>query len=588
MSQFINLLDTPYSRRGSYMAFANDNNGLNVRGKSNLWLCNTRTLGYAMTSMSAQNTYRQMLLQPLRNGAPVAAFIDTTPYEIILRTSWGDLRFCIGEKKLMMAYGENGLALRVTPPAPRFPGPTSVPMLDGTGRHILDFSMSNLVVTPVIGTMSAKPAFLDILPDEKGVLQVAFDDCPIDPELRPVGDYPTYEACVADVKEEFDDFCERVMPSLPEPFETRRLQALWETWNMMVGPDDENDYRRPMVKMIHCIFEQAFAWQMPMQAVCLGRDPALAWDVFCSCFQFQDRHGRLSDAVPYKEVPGRPAMKPPVQGALLLWLMKNGVVEAADPSPEDRQWMLDRMIRWTEYFFSFRDCDRDGLCEYFRTLETGWEDAPQYRLGLPLASPDLNALLALQLEAIARFGALCGMPEQEQNGYMERSRKLIGQIAERFWDGEKWFAFNVETGRRSDCDNISLYLPLLLGDRLPREIVEKSIRNLFRDGGFATPFGLASEALDSPYYRGGFSSGSVITPAQFFLCLALEECGRADLAADIGRRYCLALREHGFYHIYNGLSGEEDRTLTAYGERGLFWSAWTSSCYFFLADRYGK
>ena len=588
MSQFINLLETPYSRRGSYMAFANDNNGLNVRGKSNLWLCNTRTLGYAMTSMSAQNTYRQMLLQPVRNGMPVAAFIDSTPYEIILRTRWGDLRFCIGEKKLMMAYGENGLALRVTPPAPRFPGPTSVPMLDGTGRHILDFSMSNLVVTPVIGTMSAKPAFLDILPDENGVLQVAFDDCPIDPELRPVGDYPTYEACVANVKEEFDAFCERVMPSLPEPFEERRLQALWETWNMMVGPDDENDYRRPMVKMIHCIFEQAFAWQMPMQAVCLNRDPALAWDVFCSCFQFQDKHGRLSDAVPYKEVPGRPAMKPPVQGAMLLWMMKNGVVEAADPSPEDRKWMLDRMIRWTEYFFSFRDCDRDGLCEYFRTLETGWEDAPQYRIGLPLASPDLNALLALQLEAIARFGALCGMPEQEQNVYMERSRKLIGQIADRFWDGEKWFAFHVETGRRSDCDNISLYLPLLLGGRLPREIVEKSIRNLFRDGGFATPFGLASEALDSPYFRGGFSSGSVITPAQFFLCLALEECGRADLAADLGRRYCMALREHGFYHIYNALSGEEDRTLTAYGERGLFWSAWTSSCYFFLADRYGK
>ena len=32
----------------------------------------------------------------------------------------------------------------------------------------------------------------------------------------------------------------------------------------------------------------------------------------------------------------------------------------------------------------------------------------------------------------------------------------------------------------------------------------------------------------------------------------------------------------------------EDRSLTAFGEKGLFWSAWTSSCYFWMADRYGR
>ena len=68
MDQFINLLDTPYSRRGSYMSFANDNNGVNVRGKSSLWLCNSRSLGYAMTSMASPNNYRQVLLQPISQG----------------------------------------------------------------------------------------------------------------------------------------------------------------------------------------------------------------------------------------------------------------------------------------------------------------------------------------------------------------------------------------------------------------------------------------------------------------------------------------------------------------------------------------
>jgi hypothetical protein len=588
VDQFINLLDTPYSRRGSYMSFANDNNGVNVRGKSSPWLCNSRSLGYAMTSMASPNNYRQVLLQPISQGLPAAAFINTTPYEVILETAQGSLRFCLGEKKLMMAYGTDGLTLRVTPPPLRFPGPTSIPLLDAAGRRMIEFNMTNLVITPIAGTIKAGPMFLDILPDENGVLQVAFDDCPFDPDLRPVGDYPSYEACVSSVREDFDSFCAEIMPELPAPYEEKRLQALWQTWNMMVGPDDENDYHRPMVKMIHCIFEQAFAWQMPMQAICLHRAPKLAWDLLCSCFEYQDAHGRLSDAVPYKDVPGRPAMKPPVQGAALLWLMDNGVFDAAAPSEAERNWLLERMIKATDFYFNFRDCDHDGLCEYDHALETGWEDAPQYRLGMPQAAPDLNALLALQLEAIARLGALCGMPAVEQAAYTERSRALIRQLIAAFWDGEQWHSVNVETQARSQNDNISFYMALLLGRRLPAEVVEKSVARLFRPGGFDSPIGLTSEPMDAPTFRGGFSAGSVITPAQFFLCLALEACGCRDKAQRVANRYCAALRAHGFFHIYNALSGREDRSLTACGERGLFWSAWTSSCYLFLADRYGR
>ena len=32
--QFVNLLDAPYSRRGSYITFANDNYGENIIGKA--------------------------------------------------------------------------------------------------------------------------------------------------------------------------------------------------------------------------------------------------------------------------------------------------------------------------------------------------------------------------------------------------------------------------------------------------------------------------------------------------------------------------------------------------------------------------
>ena len=129
---------------------------------------------------------------------------------------------------------------------------------------------------------------------------------------------------------------------------------------------------------------------------------------------------------------------------------------------------------------------------------------------------------------------------------------------------------------------------MLLGNRLPKEILEKTIAHILRPGGFKTEDGYASEAMDSPYLRHGFSAGSVITPTHFFIPMALEDCGLMDEARDAALRYCRTLKRCGFFHINNALTHREDRSLTAFGEKQLFWSAWTSSCYFFLADHYGR
>ena len=59
--QFVNLLDAPYSRRGSYIAFANDNYGEDLYGKCSLWLCNCRTIGFAMANqMCIRDSRRRM------------------------------------------------------------------------------------------------------------------------------------------------------------------------------------------------------------------------------------------------------------------------------------------------------------------------------------------------------------------------------------------------------------------------------------------------------------------------------------------------------------------------------------------------
>lgn len=584
-AQFVNLLDAPFSRRGSYLAFANDNlRAENVLGMSNLWLCNCRSVNYAMTDLTRPNNYRQVLLQAVRDGVPLPAFLNTSPEEVVIETPAGAVRFCIAERRCVLARTTDGLTLRISPRPDWMSGQVSVQVGES---HDVEFGTGRLRITPLRGTLRRCPGALELTPDDDGVAEAAFEDYLTEPPLRARDAYPSYAGGVEAVRAEFDDFCERVMPALPEEFEPMRRQALWQTWSMMVEPDGESDYRRPMVKMIHSIFESAFGWQMPMQAVWLHNDPKLSWEIFCSCFEFQDPSGRLSDAVGFRDMPGKAAMKPPIHGLALLWLMDRGIIDAAAPATEDKLWLLDRLAKWTEFFFNYRP-GRGALCAYQRVLETGWEDAPQYRLGMPQISPDLNTFLALNCEAIARFGATLGMPDSIQRLWLDREKDIIDGMVSELWDGERWRSVCVGSGAASVNDNITLCLPALLGERLPREILDKTVAHLLREGGFRTPYGYASEALDSPYLRHGFSAGSVITPTHFFVPMLLEQCGCAAEAKEAALSYCRTLRRCGFFHICNALTGREDRSLTAFGEKQLFWSAWTSSCYFFLADRYGR
>ena len=584
---FVNLLEAPFSRRGSYFTFANSTNGQDLIGKCTLWLCNCRINMMAMSmDMNASNGFRQVKLELVKNGKALPALISTTPYEVILSSRHGSVRFAIGERKLVMCRGEDGLGLRVTP-SPRFMGPIALDTQEGNDTKVINFGATRILLLPFAGKLTQTERFVEIAPDKKGVIQMGFEEFLLDPVHRPLDEYPGYDACVASVKADFDGFCEGVCPSLPAKFEPMRLQALWNTWNLMVEPDGEAAYTRTMVKMIHSIFEAAFVWQQPMQAVWLSKNLELAWEIFVAGFDHLDDNGRMADALSFRKNVGGDGLKPPIHGMVLLWLMENR--DFASIPKESKEYVWEGMLRWTEYFMKFRDKDNDGLMEFQSALETGWEDSPYYyEIGFPCASPDLNAFIALAMESLAKLGRDIGKPDDVCKYWEKNAAKLVSKIVAKFWDGKRWFAFNAVTGAKSQTANISLYCPLVLGDRLPKEIIEKSIDFMFSPDGFNTPFGLASEGLTSDNFRHGFTSGSIIVPAEFIMVLGLEACGRKDLAKQVANNYCAIMRDHGMYHIHNALTGHEDRSLTAFGEPGLFWSAWASSCYFWMAAEYGE
>ena len=576
---FIDPLSTPLGRRSSYLCFANANDGAPQLGKSTLYLSTCRGGGAGMTNLNAQNSCRAIRLELTEAGKALPAVISTTPSEVVLQTEKGEARFCLAEKSLVLCAGKDGLGLSIELPASFLNDPAQL----AGGAWRFPFSEGTGLFQVLKGSLIRRRGGFNAEPDENGELLLAFEEFALDPVPR--ASYPDYDEAVKALAAEFDAFCDALYPSLPAEFEPMRRQALFTTWSLTVDPDKGVLYPRTMVKMMRFIFESAFGWQQAMQAICLAKDPRLAWDVLMSCFALQDENGRIADAVSHKAALGV-SMKPPFQGMALKWLLRHA--DLSGIPTEEKKELYDRMAKWIDFLFRFRDIDGDGVWENLSPLETGWEDAVYFYAGFPLAAPDANAYTVVMMDALAELGRSIGLDEAECRGWTERGDALTQKIIDKFWTGERWVAVNTVTGAKGDSPSIPLFATLILGKRLPQEIIDKTVAFIFGENGFETPFGFSSENVHSPYFRHGFTAGSVIVPAQLILCLALEEAGYPEKAREMGLRYARTLRDNGMFHIHNALDGSGERGLVAFGEKQLFWSAWASSVYLFLADRYGK
>ena len=575
---FVKLTALPFARRDSFLAFFNDPGGSEVFGAASLWLSNTRggsTIGAV--------TNRQIKLEIQVGKKAVATVNSTTPYEVIQESDYGDVRYCIGGRGFVRCRGvlEKGASLVMRPTAPRsfLAGAAIYDLMDGTWQ--VAFGESRMRLNPIAGKLAQEGMQMRLTPGDDGLVELVFEEYTVDPIPGDVHTFPDYDACVADVKKDFETYAAAVMPDLPGKYEDMRLQALWSTWSMTNDAHPEDVFQHTVVKMMRGVFEHISGWQQAMQAICLSKDVRLAWSILASCFDYQDVNGRIADIYDNQTLP-KDTMKPPFQGVALKWLMKNR--DLSGIPAEEKKKLYNGLKKWTEFFLLCRDLDKDGIWENRKAGETGWEDGPYFYVGFPLASPDMNAYLEICMEALAAFGKELGEPDADE--WKAKAEKLLDLIVKTFWDGERWFAFNAITKQAAKTDSLPLYAALILGDRLPKDIVDKSIEYIFREGTFETPFGLATESLKSPLYRGGWCQGSVVTPVHMIFPLAFEALGRRDLARRISKEYCDLLMNTGFYHFHNAITGEPSSHSGMGVERTTFWSAWTSSCFLFLADRY--
>lgn len=145
-----------------------------------------------------------------------------------------------------------------------------------------------------------------------------------------------------------------------------------------------------------------------------------------------------------------------------------------------------------------RTVNSDGLSFYAYGYESGTERTPEYfKAGKPVLAPDLNAYLIIVSEIAGKLALMeydSGIGQKWAAHAKELKTKLIAEL----WDGENFVGRNAYTDEASEPDAFLSLVPIILGKRLPGDIISKLAAKIdFEAADSAVGFLLAGGLYDA-------------------------------------------------------------------------------------------
>lgn len=402
-------------------------------------------------------------------------------------------------------------------------------------------------------------------------------------------------------------------------------EAAYVTWSAMVPAGGV--LRRESMLMSKNGMTNVWSWDHCFNAMALWRVPDAAADQILTVFDHQDAYGCLPDYVNDAGIE-RNFVKPPVHGWAVGWLMDRGGL-TDDALAE----LYEPLSRWTRWWFAHRVYGGDGVPSYNHGNDSGWDDATIFAEGVPVQSPDLLAFLALQMQTLARIADRLGgarhfassdgagpvisahetrsavstdearpvastdearsaasdggpggasgsdstRPDLDWPGiasrWRERAAETVRAMSAHFWDGDRFVARHTLTHRPIVSDSLITLMPLVLGELLPTDQFDRTVRRLL-DGGYLTRYGVATEPPGSPeYVADGYWRGPIWAPTTMLLVDGLRRGGRPDLAGEIARRFVATCANAGMAENFDATTGEGLRDLSM---------TWTASVHLIL------
>jgi putative isomerase len=148
-----------------------------------------------------------------------------------------------------------------------------------------------------------------------------------------------------------------------------------------------------------------------------------------------------------------------------------------------------------------------------------------------LCKPPIQIVFwSLQMDTLAE---IAGKPRKDadKQKWQSRSNELLKQMLTMLWKGVHFIRIRSLDGVQTDSQSLLLYLPIILGKRLPSDVRNKLVQRLTEEGRFLTPHGFATEALTSKFYTpNGHWRGPIWAPSTMLLAEGLDSAGEYSLA----------------------------------------------------------
>ncbi|GLX66896.1 amylo-alpha-1,6-glucosidase [Paenibacillus glycanilyticus] len=557
----------PFSRRGSFLAI------------SIVPEAQDRRQGlYLRTVRGGDDKFGEAFLVEMldESGQAVPFQSEASPERVQLTSEFGmTAELCISGSRTFRVR-TSGCGIRLTFKTAAYdyafqeaPGCWEVNSFTHECRFMLTALVGELKMEVPWDKIKSSYVIAEFLPDRKsGQSEFAVEEFKTVMERRT--SWEPFDDVLAEVKEEFNQWHHNSL-SMPERWEGSRALASYITWSCLVPA--EGCLTRPAMYMSKNWMTNIWSWDHCFNAMALVRhDPKLAWDQFMIFFDRQDESGLLPDFINDKYALWN-CNKPPIHGWTLAWMM-----ERTDFIQEAQlREVYGPLSKWTKWWFRYRDSDGDGIPQYNHGNDSGWDNSTAFNNGIPVESPDLTAFLILQMEVLAEIAKRLGHPE-EAIEWQQLAEDTLEKMISHFWHDDRFTACRSGTHEISEGDSLLLFVPIILGERLPEAIRAKLLQGLREEGRFLTANGWATENVNSPFYHAdGYWRGPIWAPSTMILVEGVAAAGDRELAETVSDRFCAMLNRSGMAENFDAITGEglRDRAFT-----------WTSSVFLILGHEY--
>ncbi|GHT59839.1 hypothetical protein FACS1894109_16500 [Spirochaetia bacterium] len=573
VEQFFTFGEMPFTRRGAYVGVYADRMSNNKYSTSKVFISSKRG--------SAGGGWPKTLLtfDILHGGVKVPYSIQTTPTQLILSTRYGNVYFCFAETTLLYIKTDPGLGVTLIAPRDLMDGHGVIRNCGSTAWECLIPRICSFVYKPIIGSLTIDAlwewerlctphAQVTLEPSSTGSL-LAIEEFMFAGHERDV--YPGYEQALANVTADWEAFYAGFEP-FPDEVDSLRPRAAWMLWSHLVGPSGK--VKRSLMYMMQN--DCASSWQMNQNAVALHHNLELSMDLMLNMLdEAIESTGQLPDMYT-DSTGGYHDMHPPLQGWGLLQLMKlHDLVK--EVSRDKLEWMYTGYGRWADWLVEYRDRNHRGILRYEHATECGLDDSTVFIKSHMMESPDLSAYGALLFESLGDLGKVLGKDAGEYTHWYDKSKRMIDKLISELWNGERFIAKVSGTGEVVATNSVMYYIPIILGKRLPQKIIDKMASDLAVEGDWLTPYGFASEKLNSDYYNDNcmMAIGGPIAPTNLLLIDGLFEADKTEFAAMVAKRYCISGKEHCLSFKINSRDGSRHPSS----------HSWSASVYVIICNR---